>query len=78
MLYDSKAQKLTSVGNRFCKEMNIKPETIIPRGKESFIEECNDNEIGLLHYKHFVNRRQKCLLRITQRMTDVANETLAI
>ena len=76
VLYDSKNQKLTKIGAKFCKEMKISEEMIVPKGKDKFEAEYDDKEIAHLHYKHFVNRRQKCLLRLTHRMQDFANESI--
>ena len=48
-----------------CKEIRISQESIIPKQLLKFEAEFKDVEIAHLHHKHFVNRRQKNLLRIT-------------
>lgn len=74
MLFDTKTQKLTPIGKKLCKDLKVPEETLIPRDKARFEEEYGDKEIGTMHYKHFVARRQKSLLRITQRLQERAIE----
>lgn len=64
-MYDSKTSTFTKLGKQMCKEIRISQETIIPKQLSKFEAEFNDPEIAHLHHKHFVNRRQKNLLRIT-------------
>jgi hypothetical protein len=73
-IYDVKEKEMSVIGSFICKEIKIPEETLHPRKLESFQEEYSDPDIAKLHYKHHVGRRQKNLLRITQRMQDLSVE----
>lgn len=60
--------EFNTIGKQICKELKIKHSEIIPKSQATFSLKTDDEEVGEIHYKHFVSRRQKCLLRIADRM----------
>lgn len=50
--------------------MKINNDDLTPKSLSHFENEYHDKQIACLHYNHFVKHRNKCLVRILERVQD--------